>query len=67
MLVDAALKRIIEVWRAHGDIAQLVFWRGPVFAKMVLANAIKRASPKPQSAMLEDISEGGVTVDSAQH
>ena len=36
---------------------------GPVFANIVLADEINRASPKTQSALLEVMEEGNVTVD----
>jgi MoxR-like ATPase len=39
------------------------FWAGPVFASVVLADEINRASPKTQSALLEAMEEGSVTVD----
>jgi len=39
------------------------FWAGPVFANVVLADEINRASPKTQSALLEAMEEGAVTVD----
>ena len=39
------------------------FWAGPVFANVVLADEINRASPKTQSALLEAMGEGAVTVD----
>nr|WP_316304669.1 AAA family ATPase [Clavibacter michiganensis] len=39
------------------------FHRGPVFASIVLADEINRASPKTQSALLEVMEEGRVTVD----
>src|ERR671915_752083 len=39
------------------------FWAGPVFANVVLADEINRASPKTQSALLEAMEEGSVTVD----
>jgi MoxR-like ATPase len=38
------------------------FVRGPVFANIVLADEINRATPKTQSALLEAMSEGSVTV-----
>lgn len=43
------------------------FHRGPVFASIVLADEINRASPKTQSALLEVMEEGRVTVDSVGH
>ena len=39
------------------------FWAGPVFANVGLADEINRASPKTQSALLEAMGEGAVTVD----
>lgn len=39
------------------------FHRGPVFASIVLADEINRASPKTQSALLEVMEESAVTVD----
>ncbi|WP_030526738.1 AAA family ATPase [Phycicoccus jejuensis] len=43
------------------------FRRGPVFANVVLADEINRASPKTQSALLEVMEEGRVTVDGTTH
>jgi MoxR-like ATPase len=43
------------------------FHRGPVFANIVLADEINRASPKTQAALLEVMEEGHVTVDGEQH
>jgi MoxR-like ATPase len=39
------------------------FHSGPIFANVVLADEINRASPKTQSALLEAMEEGKVTVD----
>ena len=39
------------------------FHKGPIFAQIVLADEINRASPKTQSALLEVMEEGRVTVD----
>ena len=39
------------------------FHKGPIFASIVLADEINRASPKTQSALLEVMEEGHVTVD----
>jgi MoxR-like ATPase len=44
-----------------------VFRPGPVFASIVLADEINRASPKTQSALLEVMEEGQVTVDGMAH
>jgi len=43
------------------------FRRGPVFANIVLADEINRATPKTQSAMLEAMQERGVTVGGRRH
>lgn len=43
------------------------FREGPVFASVVLADEINRASAKTQSALLEVMEEGGVTVDGVTH
>jgi MoxR-like ATPase len=37
--------------------------RGPIFANILLADEINRASPKTQSALLEAMQEGQVTLD----
>jgi MoxR-like ATPase len=39
------------------------FQSGPIFANVVLADEINRASPKTQAALLEAMEEGQVTVD----
>jgi MoxR-like ATPase len=39
------------------------FQRGPIFAQLVLADEINRASPKAQSALLEAMEERQVTLD----
>ncbi|WP_291046899.1 MoxR family ATPase [Herbiconiux sp.] len=43
------------------------FHPGPVFANIVLADEINRASPKTQAALLEVMEEGTVTVDGDSH
>ncbi|KGM11968.1 AAA family ATPase [Cellulomonas bogoriensis] len=43
------------------------FHQGPVFASVVLADEINRASPKTQSALLEVMEESKVTVDKVSH
>jgi len=41
---------------------EMVFQPGPVFTNILLADEINRASPKTQSAMLETMQEGSVTL-----
>ena len=43
------------------------FHAGPVFASVLLADEINRASPKTQSALLEVMEESTVTVDGERH
>ncbi|MBC8514531.1 AAA family ATPase [bacterium] len=43
------------------------FREGPLFASVVLADEINRASPKTLSAMLEGMEEGSITVDGETH
>jgi MoxR-like ATPase len=45
------------------ESATFRFQRGPIFAQLVLADEINRASPKAQSALLEAMEEHQVTVD----
>jgi MoxR-like ATPase len=46
---------------------QFEFHGGPVFANIVIADEINRASPKTQSALLEVMEERHVTVDGHRH
>jgi MoxR-like ATPase len=47
--------------------AEFEFRPGPVFANVVIADEINRASPKTQSALLECMAERQVTVDGATY
>jgi MoxR-like ATPase len=46
---------------------QFRFQEGPVFANLVLADEVNRATPKTQSALLEAMQESTVTVAGATH
>ena len=46
---------------------QFDFKRGPVFTNVLLADEINRTTPKTQSALLEAMNEGQVTVDGQSH
>ncbi|MCA9278300.1 MAG: MoxR family ATPase [Phycisphaeraceae bacterium] len=46
---------------------EFVFERGPIFAQIVLADEINRATPKTQSALLEAMQERSVTVAGTSH
>src|SRR5437667_2990869 len=43
------------------------FKRGPIFTNVLLADEINRTTPKTQSALLEAMNEGQVTVDATSH
>ena len=47
------------------DRGQFVFHPGPIFTELVLADEINRATPKSQSALLEAMEEGQVTIEGA--
>jgi MoxR-like ATPase len=52
----------ISIYHAPND--RFEFHAGPLFANIVLADEINRATPKTQSALLEAMNEGAVTVES---
>ncbi|MBM7130844.1 AAA family ATPase [Dyella mobilis] len=58
---------IIGVSMYERETAQFRFHPGPVFAGLLLADEINRATPKTQSALLEAMAEGQVTVDGQTH
>ncbi len=45
------------------DQKKFEFHPGPIFAELVLADEINRATPKSQSALLEAMAEGQVTIE----
>ncbi|MCT7359859.1 AAA family ATPase [Thalassolituus pacificus] len=45
------------------DVGRFRFHPGPVFTQLLLADEINRATPKAQSALLEAMEEGQVTVE----
>lgn len=55
----------VTIWNEKKRVFE--FHEGPVFAQFVLADEINRASPKTQSALLEVMEEGRVTVDGEPH
>jgi MoxR-like ATPase len=58
---------IIGVSVYQGDAHEFEFRRGPIFANVVLADEINRTTPRTQSALLEAMSEGQVSVDDTTH
>lgn len=58
----------VEQENADGSKSRVFqFRKGPLFAQIVLADEINRATPKTQSAMLEAMQERSVTVGSTTH
>jgi MoxR-like ATPase len=51
----------VSIYNARSG--EFEFKRGPVFTNFLLADEINRATPKTQSALLEAMNEGQVTVD----
>jgi MoxR-like ATPase len=58
---------IIGVSVYERETAQFRFHPGPIFTGLLLADEINRATPKTQSALLESMAEGQVTVDGQTH
>nr|WP_323368680.1 AAA family ATPase [Nocardioides sp. dk884] len=50
-----------------GQRGELTFREGPVFTHLLLADEINRTPPKTQSALLEAMEEGQVSVDGTTH
>ena len=51
----------------HQKRSEFAFHPGPLFANIVLADEINRTTPKTQSALLEALNEGQVSIDGATH
>ena len=51
----------------EGNSRRFEFRKGPIFANILLADEINRATPKTQSAMLEAMQERAVTVGGHRH
>ncbi|MBT1445547.1 MoxR family ATPase [Shewanella sp. JM162201] len=58
---------IIGVSIYDKSLNQFVFHPGPLYHQTILADEINRASPKTQSALLEAMAEGQITVDGQTH
>jgi len=62
MPADITGTEIIEEDRATGKRMR-VFVKGPIFANIILADEINRTPPKTQSALLEAMQEGSVSIE----
>jgi MoxR-like ATPase len=55
----------VTIYSQHNEIFE--FKPGPIFTNFLLADEINRTTPKTQSALLEAMNEGQVTVDGHSH
>ncbi len=55
----------VSIYDQTGKVFELR--RGPIFANIVLADEINRTTPRTQSALLEAMSEGQVSIDDTTH
>src|SRR5580765_2197499 len=55
----------VSIYDQHGKVFELK--HGPIFANVVLADEINRTTPRTQSALLEAMSEGQVSIDDTTH
>src|ERR1051325_9091335 len=55
----------VTVYNAHAEAFE--FKPGPIFSNFLLADEINRTTPKTQSALLEAMNEGQVTIDGHSH
>lgn len=51
----------------HQKLGEFQFRQGPLFSQVVLTDEINRAIPRTQSALLEAMAEGQITVDGHTH
>lgn len=51
----------------HPEKAQFEFNQGAIFSQILLADEINRSSPKTQSALLEAMEEGAISVEGVRH
>ncbi len=49
------------------DLESFEFHPGPIFSELILADEVNRATPKTQSALLEAMAEGQVTIEGKTH
>ena len=55
----------VSIYDQSGKVFELK--KGPIFANIVLADEINRTTPRTQSALLEAMSEGQVSIDDTTH
>lgn len=67
MTSDLLPSDILGVLRLNPRSSELDFRQGPIFSHVVLADELNRTSAKTQTALLEAMAEGQVTVDGVSH
>ncbi len=55
----------VSIYKRERDVFE--FHPGPIFCQILLADEINRATPKTQSALLEAMAEGQVTIENQTH
>jgi len=55
----------VSIYKREKDAFE--FHPGPIFSRVILADEINRATPKTQSALLEGMAEGQVTIENDTH
>ena len=55
----------VSIYKREKDVFEL--HRGPIFSQVILADEVNRATPKTQSALLEGMAEGQVTIENETH
>jgi MoxR-like ATPase len=55
----------VSIYKREKDVFEL--HPGPIFSQVILADEVNRATPKTQSALLEGMAEGQVTIENDTH
>jgi len=55
----------VSIYKRDKD--EFEFHPGPIFSQVILVDEVNRATPKTQSALLEGMAEGQVTIESTTH
>jgi MoxR-like ATPase len=55
----------VSIYKRDKD--EFEFHPGPIFSQVILADEVNRATPKTQSALLEGMAEGQVTIENKTH
>lgn len=55
----------VSIYKREKD--EFEFHPGPIFSQIILVDEVNRATPKTQSALLEGMAEGQVTIESTTH